>query len=255
MTGTEDAFSDVGFGENDDDVTDRVEEYKGKKGQRHRLSMGWWNGHEKNDFSSKNLDQKTPKMRRAKRVYCGEGIGYVVVTSPEIVKVSGKQPKEVLGTIIIQWPTDEKGALIGESFRKGKFKVLPWVLNAEKFHKLKDIHEITNNHLGKCDVLVSMPGNKEEKFQDLNFTAISNDNLFRKLLETDKEGAKAHVKNIMDAVNALTDAKAVENAMGRIMTPQELREKMGQGGISSPDESEGISSGEDVDNLLDGMDV
>lgn len=251
---SEDVFDEVGFGQNDEGIGDKVESYKGKKKEIHRISLAWWEGWSDNAFSESNLNQKTPKMIACKRVYV-EGVGYVVVTSPEIAKIAGTEPRKTLGTIVIKWPTNLDGSINKELFQAGKFLVLPWVFSGDKYKSLKTIHEVAGWHLGKHDILVSITSNKDEKYQDLTFNNCG-DNLFRALL-TNPKAAKL-IEKIRGRINEVSGDE-IKQAMGRIMTPDQLREKMGSGGDSmagaSGDDGAGIASGEQIEGLLDNMDV
>lgn len=250
---SEDVFDEVGFGQNDEGIGDKVESYKGKKKEVHRISLAWWEGWDSDDFGETNLDGETPKMIACKRVYV-EGAGYVVVTSPEIAKIAGSEPRKTLGTIVIKWPTNADGSINKDAFSKGKVMVLPWVFSGDKYKNLKTIHEVAGWHLGKHDVLVSMTSNKDEKYQDLTFNNCG-DSLFRALLKNPK--AKGLVEKIKTRIHEVA-TEELKQAMGRVMTPEQLREKMGSGdGVAgaSGDDGAGIASGEQIEGLLDNMEV
>lgn len=246
-----DQLDEIGFGDNDEGVGDKQESYKGKKGEVHRISIALWHGHADEEFGVDNLNQKTARFFKCKRVYL-EGVGYVIVTSPEITKIAGKDPREAVGTIVIQWPTNPDGSISKERLAKGNIRVLPWVFSGERYKALRTMHEIAGHHLGKHDILVSMNSNKDEKYQDLTLNACG-DSLLRTILGKEKDHKLR--KKIVDKIREVYSAE-MERALGRNMTPAELREKMGDGdGGGGPVDGAGVASGEDVDSMLDGMDL
>jgi hypothetical protein len=254
MSKNEDYFEEIGIGEGDEKIGDKTESYKANKKEKHRVSLALWDGYDGDDFGVDNLDQPTPKFLVAKRVYV-EGAGYVIVTSPEILKVAGKEPRKCVGTVIVKWPTNPDGTINTDMFKAGKYQVLPWVFGPDKYQKITSQQSASGWPLGKHDLTVFMTSGKDEKYQDFEVN-VTNDNLFRKLLGNPK--AKPMIDQLMGKIQACVPE--LKKVMGRILTPDELREKMGRsggGGGSSdgPVDSAGMSSGEDVDSMLDEMDV
>lgn len=252
MSTQDDVFEEIGIGEGDDNIGDKTESYKANKKEKHRVSLALWDGYDGDEFTVKNLDQPTPKFLVAKRVFV-EGAGYVIVTSPEILKISGQEPRKCVGTVIIKWPTNPDGTINTDMFKAGKYQVLPWVFGPGKYQKITSQQSASGWPLGKHDLTVFITSDKEEKYQDFDVN-VTSDNLFRKLLENPK--AKPMVTTLMSRVqDCVPELKKI---MGRVMTPDELREKLGKGGggqNSGPVDNAGMSSGEDIDNLLDDMDV
>lgn len=255
MSTADDYFEEIGIGEGDEGLGDKNETYKANKKEKHRVSLALWPGFDSDDFSVENLDAPTPKFLTVKRVYV-EGVGYVIATSAEIIKLSGKEVRKGVGTIIIQWPTNPDGTINSDMFKAGKYRVLPWVFAPDKYQKITSQQSASGWPLGKHDLTVFMTSNRDEKYQDFDVNVV-NDSLFRKLLENPK--AKPMVEKLLEKIrDAVPDLK---KAMGRVLTPDELREKMGKsdggggGSSSGPVDSAGMSSGEDIDNLLDNMDV
>lgn len=252
MASNDDYFEEIGIGEGDDNLGAKTETYKANKKEKHRVSLALWPGYDSDDFSVENLDAPTPKFITCKRVYV-EGVGYVIASSSEIIKLSGQEVRKHVGTIIIKWPTNPDGTINSDMFKAGKYQVLPWVFAPDKYQKITSQQSASGWPLGKHDLTVFMTSNRDEKYQDFDVNVV-NDNLFRKLLENPK--AKPMVDKILEQVR--DTMPELKKAMGRVMKPDELREKMGKAegsGGGGPVDNAGMSSGEDIDNLLDDMDV
>lgn len=251
----DDYFEEIGIGEGDEHIGDKTETYKANKKEKHRISLAFWPGYDGDDFGVENLDAPTPKFLTVKRLYI-DGVGYILATSGEIIKISGKEVRKGVGTIIVKWPTNPDGTINADMFKKGAYQVLPWVFAPDKYQKITSQQSASGWPLGKHDLTVFMTSNRDEKYQDFDVNVV-NDNLFRKLLGNPK--AKPMVDDIMQKIRDCVPE--LKKAFGRVLTPDELREKMGRSsdsggtGTGGPVDNPGMSSGEDIDNLLDNMDV
>lgn len=229
-------FKDFGFGDGDDNVGRKSEKFKGEQGRTYRVSFVWWPGLED---GKPDLDAKTPRFRSAKRFYF-EGVGYVLDGGPEFAKVAGEAPRLSVATAIVVWPTDSKGQIDKARFLNGDSKVLPWIFSGDKFMSFKPVHQ--EFPFGSHDLTISCT---DTKYQKMTFSPCR-DSLLRKLLE--KDGAKDHVKDIISQAQEVV--ANIGNEIGRAITLDQLREKLGGVPAGAPAGSS-AGSNADIDSLVD----
>jgi hypothetical protein len=230
-------FVEFGFDENDDSFKRSASRFKAKEGETYRLSFVWW---PKGADDAPNLDAKTCRFIGAKRVYI-QGAGYVLANSPEIVRMSGKQAKPAIATIVAKWPTDKKGGLDKQAFVRGEVEVMPWVFSQDRYEVLKRRHE--EFPLGAHDVTASCT---DTQYQKMDISPCR-ESLFAKVLSEPK--LKAIADFIMAEVARVEEN--INNEVARSMTPAQVREAVG-GESSSP---VNVAASADVDDLLDDLGV
>ncbi len=221
----------IGFGQNDNVVTRRTSNFKGETGKKYRLSFVWWDGIEdgKPDF-----EHASPHMVAKNRVYI-KGAGYIIPKGNEFNDIAGQAPRPAIGTVVCKWPLDRQGNLDKAALKNGDYEVMTWIFSKDKYADLKEQH--TEFHFGSHDVLVSC---KDAQFQKMSFSA-KKGNLFRTLLEADKPVAT----EIADEAAAL--ASGIYDAIGRAMTLDQVKEKLGME-TAAP-----TISGNDVGDLDDAL--
>jgi hypothetical protein len=221
--------------EGDDKYASKVNRFTAQE-RKYRVSIAWWPGFSEGTL---DLDAKSPKFGGGKRYYI-EGVGSVLF-KPGFKEIVGEDPKRVIVTVAVIWPTDEEGTVQKEALKDGKFQVLPWVLSQQKYR------DITTKHrewpLGAHDVLVDC---EDSQYQKMTFSPLR-ESLLRKFRDSDKEDVQAFYKRIIASVQ-----EAVPNlkeSMGQDLSPEKLREKMGKS--TTPTNAPKGSSDGEVDGMLD----
>jgi len=224
----------IGFGQNDNKVLRKTNNFKAQGGNSYHLSLAWWPG-----FEGGNLDFEatSPHFMAKNRVYI-KGVGYVVATGSEFNEIAGNTPRTAIATIVVKWPTDKKGALNKAALKNGDYEVLIWVMGRDKYSQLADIH--AESSFGEGDLKVSCT---DTNFQKMTFIPKRN-NLLKTLVDANNPIAK----DILEQVKGL--ASEVENSIGRNLTLDSVREKLGM-------EVEGVTTGGlnadigDIDDVID----
>jgi len=238
-----DGFTEFGFGDGDDGIGVKSEKFKGETNHTYRVSFAWWPGLDEGqvDLSEERDGKRTTcKFVAAKRHYF-EGVGYVLDGGPEFTKVANQAPRTAIGTVLIVWPTDSKGVLDKDRLKKGDFKVVPWIFSEDKYGSFSPIH--TEFHFASHDLQIKCT---DTKYQKMTFIPCGN-SLLKKLVDSEK--AASHVKRIVE--QTLEVVGNLKNEIGRKLTLDELREKLGQGGaVSAAGTGEATA---DIDGMLDDM--
>ena len=224
----------IGFGQNDNKVLRKSNNFKAQGGNSYHLSLAWWPG-----FEGGNLDfgANSPHFMAKNRVYI-KGVGYVVARGSEFNEIAGNSPRTAIATIVVKWPTDKKGVLNKTALKAGDYEVLIWVMGRDKYSQLADIH--AESSFGEGDLKVSCT---DTNFQKMTFIPKKN-NLLKTLVDANNPIAK----DILDQVKSLSDE--VSNSIGRNLTLDSVREKLGM-------EVEGVTTGGvtadigDIDDVID----
>ena len=224
----------IGFGQNDNKVLRKSNNFKAQGGNSYHLSLAWWPG-----FEDGNLDfgANSPHFMAKNRVYI-KGVGYVVARGSEFNEIAGNSPRTAIATIVVKWPTDKKGVLNKTALKAGDYEVLIWVMGRDKYSQLADIH--AESSVGEGDLKVSCT---DTNFQKMTFIPKKN-NLLKTLVDANNPIAK----DILDQVKSLSDE--VSNSIGRNLTLDSVREKLGM-------EVEGVTTGGvtadigDIDDVID----
>lgn len=237
------AFSDFetfGFGEGDDKVSQKKPYFKGREGEKYRVSLAWW---ERNKDGTLNLDSSSPKFTGVMRVYI-PGCWYVKASSEEVAAFAEKPPKLAIGLIVVKWPTDRNGMLDKERFARGDYEVMYWVISKDKYDAIKPIH--SEWHLGSTDLLVTC---SDSQFQKMTFSP-TRKNLLRDLSESEK-GKKLYKKICEDIAFLEED---IEGALANSYSADEVRRRVSGGGAGGGGGTKPLAdaaSDEDVEEFLD----
>ncbi len=229
-------FMEIGFGQNDDSFQSKGTRYKGKEGRTDRLSLVWW----PMEDGKPNLDAKTPKFIGAPRVYI-KGVGYVLCKSAEYAKIAGQAAKKSVATIVIQWPTDDKGSLDKNNIQSG-FKVLSWCFSKGRYEQLARLHG--EWPLGAHDFTFAC---SDTQYQKGDFTPCR-ESLFKMLME--KEGAEAIQKRILSGIAEVESG--IQNELARDLTLDQIREALG---VESSAVTGVVADAGVVDDMLDNLGV
>lgn len=236
MTDPTTPFDQFGFGRDDDDIGGKNKQFKAEAGRTYRVSFAWW---KLKEDGTPDLDAPTPEFNKAPRNF-GQGLGYVINQGPEYTKLfGGEAPRKGIGTVIVVWPTDRNGALDKARLGSGDFEVMPWVISEDKFEAIKPIH--VEFPMGSHDLQCKCT---DTKYQKMTFNPCR-ESLLRKILENPKTSEFA--KQIMEKVQMA--AAEVPNAIGRVMTLDQIREKL-TGAPTDTAASAAIST-EDIDSVVD----
>lgn len=232
-----DPFQTVGFGENDESIkTNKLRSLKFTKNEVRRLSIASWPEKEDGTF---DMDV-TPKMLSAK-VHWIDGAGYVVNQGPEYTKLAGEEPKDRVGIVVVSWPVHEDGSLDKDLLALKRWTVEPWILSASKYLDLKRMH--VKKHLGMHDLQVTCDN---PQYQNLKMSDYDNC-LLRSIMEK-KPDHFEEIKMKVDKHQA-----NLKKLIGRVLSIDKLREKMGEdAAVSSSDPITASSAdSEEFDSMLD----
>ena len=224
----------IGFGSGDNKVLRKSKTFKAQGGNSYHLSLAWWPGFEN---GSPDFNAQSPHFMAKNRVYI-KGVGYVTTRGSEFNELAGNSPRAAIATIIVKWPTDKKGQLNKDALKSGDYEVLVWVMGRDKYSQLADIH--AESSFGEGDLKVTCT---DTNFQKMTFIPKRN-NLLKTLIDADKPIAK----EILDQVKDL--AGEVENTIGRNMTVDQVKDKLGM-------EVESVTTGGvtadivDIDDVID----
>lgn len=224
----------IGFGQNDNKVLRKTSNFKAQGGNSYHLSLAWWPG-----FEDGNLDftATSPHFMAKNRVYI-KGVGYILTRGNEFNDIAGNTPRMSIATIVVKWPTDKKGALNKTALKNGDYEVLIWVMGRDKYSQLADIH--AESSFGEGDLKVTCT---DTNFQKMTFIPKRNN-----LLKTLVDGNNPIATDILEQVKTLADN--VENSIGRNLTLDAVREKLGM-------EIEGATTGgltADIGDISDVLD-
>jgi len=234
-----DSYMDFTFDSGDEKLGKKSKRFKGREGETYRISLAWFA--EANEDGSPNMDGNV-QFTGCERHYM-QGVGYFLHKGAEFAKLAGGAPKQAVATIVVVWPTDKKGTLNSASFSKGTdYEVMPWVFSSERYDQLKNRH--VEWPLSEHDLILSCT---DTQYQKMDISP-AKDNLLRKLVESDKDKARAISVAIMEQVQKIESS--IRTDLARDLTLEQLREKLG-GSTASP--VTGGAAEENVDELLDNL--
>lgn len=229
------------FGSGDERVQQQEPRFKGKKGEKYRLSFAWLPGVEEGtmDFSG------TPRFKGGK-VHFINKVGYVFHLGPEFAKFTGKKPRSRVATIVVKWRTDRKGKidktrLESQDFgsEPGDYEVLYWAFGDDKYEIVKD--QADEWPIQKHDLMVSCT---DSQYQKMTFKPAQG-NVLRIVQKKHPNLFKRIVAEVADLVPNLM------SEVGRKMTLAEIREKLNDQGEGQVQPIASSVESEDVDDLVD----
>lgn len=230
-----DAFSEIGFGQGDEELSLGGSKLELKKGDVIRISFLRWKIIEKDGRKVYDLDSGTPTFIRAK-VHYVKGVGAVINQGPEWSKlIGGEEPAEKLGTVIISWPIDKTNNIDKDMIKLQRYDIIPWIFAPAKYSILMRKNGI--KPFGRHDLMVTC---SDTKYQDFDYDACD-DSLLRIIMEKEK----AIFEDIMWKAS-IVDGK-LKQMIGRVVPLNELREKMssarGGGGSAQAGASDVVTTG------------
>lgn len=241
-------FQEFSFGQNDGHIGTKGKRAKFEEGKTYRVSFIWWEGLDGDKLDMGDADNSpAPKFVGAPIHYI-QGVGYVVNKGPEYTKIAGSPPKTRIATAIVVWPTDKMGDVNKTRLMDGEAEVLPWVISADKYKSLQQIHKEfpfgMHDITAKCD---------DTQFQKLTFSPCK-ENLLRKLLESDK--AKGLVDKMIEAAREIVTR--IQDEVGREMTIEQVKDKLAGGtgataGNSGSSSAPATATTGEIDNLVDDL--
>lgn len=216
----QDAFSEVGFSENDDELVLGSTSFSLKKNDTVLISFLRW---EKKADGSWNLDAPSPKFITAK-VHYVPGVGAIINQGPEWTKLFGKEPSSKVATVIVSWPLDRHNKPDGALISDGKYEVFPWIFSPTKYQEL--LRKNSVRPFGSHDLQITCT---DTKFQTFDYDTL-NFSLLRTCMSERPEVFKDVVKKAGIVESKLRDM------VGKVVPISELRERLSQnkgGGVGS----------------------
>ncbi|MEL7339302.1 MAG: hypothetical protein AAGM67_02365 [Bacteroidota bacterium] len=234
------SFDTFGFGKGDDNIISTSKAYKGKKDNTDRVSFCWWPIKEDGKL---DLEADTPKFIGAKRGY-RDGVGYFLVKGPEYAKLADGKPKTQVATLLVIWPTDDKGKLNIDAFKRGEFEVKPWVFSQDKYRSLAGIAE--EWPFAEHDIKMKC---LDTQYQKMEFNNLK-DSCLKKVFDGDTDTHKMMQNKILAAIEEL--APDLGSVICRDYDIQELHEKIyGESASSSGGGYTGNNTPGDIDGEVD----
>lgn len=241
-----DDFQQFGFGQDDDNIGRTSGRLKMDKNETARVSFLWWPGL---DSGIPDMKAETPVFIGAPRHYL-KGVGYFINKGPEFTRLAGEPPKIRIVTIIVKWPMKSGGKVDVEGISSGNYEVMYWVLDEGKYDGLKAIHN--EWPFGSHDLTIKC---SDAQYQKLTFTPCT-DNLLAKLFSKGSDSPLV-TRLLAEGRKLIPNAG---NEIGRVMTLDQVREKLvaaggapggGGNGISGVDMVSSVEIDDALDNLLD----
>jgi len=235
-----DGFSDISFGEGDQNFGLKLNKYKGITGQTDRLSLAWV----PTGKDGLPIPGKPPRFIGTKRHFVS-GVGYFLAKGEEYAKIAGGPAKEVAATVVVEWPT--RGGDLDKARLLTDWSVKGWVFSSDKYTAIKGVHNEFS--MQDHDLKVSCT---DTKFQKVSFIPCDH-SVLAKLAASEKGAAVA--KEIM--VRVAQVASELRGIVASDMSLAQIRERMaggsgggggGGGGGSAPVGSS--VSDADIDDLL-----
>lgn len=226
------SLQEFSFDDGDNSIGDEVKRLKFKKDQTIRISFAWF---PKDDKGNYNLSA-TPRFTGGNRVYV-QNVGYILVNSPEVLKITQAQAKMSVATVVVIWPTDSKGNIDKARMKNGECSVVPWIFSKKKYAELKTI--ATEWPLGEHDLKITCT---EEQYQQTTQT-----NCRESFLNKLQSKGATSFDDIMERVESVS--KELADFIGMDLSIDKLREKMGL----STSGSNTAQTTEEVDDLIDDM--
>ena len=241
-----DPFKEVTVGEDRELGRDEREKFAPRQNETYRVSMAWWREVKTPDGRTIfGMDTEQPRLLVAKVLY-REGVGFALYKGEEYRKLLGVEVSERIGTVLVSWPVFHTGPDAGvtapDLFKAGRFEVLPWFFSKSKYQQILRAHN--TKPLGSGDLRITCTNAKYQHLEIGSYTESYLGLIMGKQPEL-FETIRARINKV---------AGAMRKRMGTDYTLEGLREKLGiqeSGGGSSVQEV--VPSGEDFDNLLDGL--
>lgn len=268
---------EFGIGEDDERIGSTSKKWSAEK-RTYRLGFANWasvkDNHKaleeslkallKDMTSTDEMSPVTPKFIGAQRYY-KPGVGYVLHKGPEYSDLFGESPKTYVATIIIEWPSDEKGNVTKDHMARLP-KVVPWVFAKGRYQEIAAAHG--QFPFGDHDLMVNCTDPQYQKMTFLPAKA----SLFRMFIQralgdevlekefgmTIKGDKKAPDKKAQEICQYILDtAKQVlrdlPDQIGKDLSIADIRQKL-SGGSGSPvggrNSAESAEDQQEIDNLL-----
>jgi len=236
-----DGFIDFSFGSGDDALATESKRFKPETGRTYRASFVWFNEYD----GDRPAEGAQPRFAGCERTKYKQGLGTILLTpdnKDEILKLTGGESQKRVASVICLWPCDKDGELDVASFKAGKgFKIHPWVFDPGKYNEIKRVNK--RFPLNAHDLSMTCT---DGTFHKMTFTP-EGESLLHKYLSAKSEDLQAAGEKIIKQARAVSGN--INNDLARVMTPDQIREHLGE--EVSPSSSAGSSTSEDVDNLLD----
>jgi hypothetical protein len=185
------------------------------------------------DFSA-----KAPQFQACKRLY-SKALGYFLDNGPEFEKFSEQPSRLSVGTTLVFWPVDNKGAIDKGRLAAGDFKVNTWIMSKDKYQQLVDIH--ADNSLVQKDLKITV---SDPTFHKMTFVPCGDSILL-------------NVKEKMPELFArvVQFASVVENGLtkdlGQDLTLDEIKARLAEKGGSTASVPAKFDKEFDADSMLD----
>jgi hypothetical protein len=272
-----DVVFEFGIGEGDEAIGTKITRWSAEK-RKYRLGFANWPSLPneasldeamlallKDMMSEDETKPSTPKFVGCPRHY-KPGVGYFVRKGPEYDQFTSDPPKTYVGTIIIQWASDENANVTAEHMKKLP-TLAPWVFPKSKYQDISAAH--ITFPFGEHDLIVNCT---DQQYQKMTFLPAKN-SLFQMMLKralgdevVEKElglrpkgdprkpdpRAREICQFVIDRAREIYN-KPLQSYVATDMSLDDIREKLG--GESSPVSGGGgsVSAAEqaEVDGLLD----
>lgn len=222
----------IGFGTNDKAIVEggQAEKYKGTLNHTDRIAIVWLF----KDKAGEYQFDTTPKFKAVSYHYA-QGLGYFLSKGDYTTNTFGP-PKKKVGTFVVQYKTDKKGALPKD--KEGKpildFEVKEWGFGEDKYRQLAAIHEEFS--LAKHDIKVNCT---DEQYQKLTFTACNNTALWQ------RDPA------MKEAVLARVAEMSPHLSLARDLSVEDIKKLQGGGSGSAVAATNTVASDVDYDDMMD----
>jgi len=273
-----DVVFEFGIGEGDETIGTKISRWSAEK-RKYRVGFANWPSLPQEEplegsmisllkdmTSEDEMQPSTPKFVGCPRHY-KPGVGYFVRKGPEYDQFTSDAAKTYVGTIIIQWASDENGNVTTEHMKKMP-TLAPWVFPKSKYQDVSAAH--LQFPFGEHDLIVNCT---DQQYQKMTFLPAKN-SLFQLMLRR-ALGDEVVEKNFgikpkgdprkpddraRDICQVVIDTareiyhKPLQSYVALDMSLDDIREKLG--GESSPVSGGGgggVSAAEqaEVDGLLD----
>lgn len=270
-----DEFFEFGIGQNDEKVGKKITRFSAEK-RTYRIGFVYWDGLLKDDLdecmktmlkamtTEDETNPATPKFIGAPRHY-KPGVGYFLAKGPEYAEIAGEPSKTYVATIIVVWPSDQKGTVSKESLARLP-DLHPWVFSKDKYQPISAAH--LQFPFGDHDLMVTCTDTQYQKMtflpakasllRGLMERALGDEIMQKEFEKTVKGDPRPPDKKARETVEyILHTAREIQGKLrdyiARDLSIQQIREKLG--GESSPVGGGGAGGGapmadEEVDGLL-----
>jgi len=156
-----------------------------RKNEHLRVSIAWW---PKDKEGLPDMVGTDPRLVSCKRHYVlpemdptGQGGGYFLCQGQNCQMCKSpdenlSQPRAIFGTVVVAWPTDSRGNLNRDAWKRQIFDVMPWVFGQQVLSTIQQVQP--HYPLGMHDLTLTC---EDPKFQRIQ-VAPCKDNLLHKIL-------------------------------------------------------------------------